>query len=377
MRRTGRIGLALLVPAAALVWWAASAGPATVYRIVACNFSGIDDHRIFPKRPLHASPRPFRFPERIDATVGSLEIPGRGPLAGMLEESGTVAFVAIKDDAMVFEWYGEGYGRATPSLSFSMAKSVLSLLVGCAVDDGVLRSVDEPVTALVPELAGRGFGAVTLKHLLQMTSGIDYDENDSPFGIHARCYYTDHLEDEILGFRLREAPGTRFVYRSGDAFLLSLALGRALAPRSITDYTQERIWGPLGMEHDGAWCVDREPGGLEKTGCCLVATALDLAKIGRLYLRGGDWDGRRIVSARWVEASTTVDTSAGSSWEYQRMWWLVARDRLQFVAVGHLGQFLFVDPASRAILVRLGRTLGGLDQEEWKRVLALVAGRLR
>ncbi len=129
------------------------------------------------------------------------------PLAELLETSETAAFLVIKDDVVVFENYYGGYDRTTSSLSFSMAKSVLSLLVGCALDDGYLQSVDQPVTDFVPELAEKGFSIVTLRHLLQMTSGIDYAENDFPFGLHVRFYYTDRLEDEILKLRLQEPPG--------------------------------------------------------------------------------------------------------------------------------------------------------------------------
>lgn len=231
-----------------------------------------------------------------------------------------------------------------------------------------MQSVDQPVTDYVPELAEKGFSAVTLRHLLQMTSGIDYAENDNPLGLHVRFYYTDHLEDEILKLKLREPPGRRFVYKSSDAFLLTLALHRALGGKSIAEYMQERLWNSLGMEYGGAWSLDHEPDGLEKTGCCLTATARDFAKFGRLYLNKGQWDGRRVVSEDWVAASTTPDVTAGSAWDYQRMWWLVSRNRSDFMAAGHLGQFLYVNPSDKIIIVRLGKSSGGLSRREWGNV---------
>ena len=362
----------LILMAVAAIGWIVAAGPITVYRTIVYNFSGIDDYRIFPQRRLTAAPLPFQF--REVGSQGNTPSPvGFGnrddvPLSELLSATDTVAFLVVKNDAIMFEKYLQGFDRATPSLSFSMAKSFLSILVGCAIFDGYLKSVDQPVTELVPELKEEGFSSVTLKHLLQMTSGIDYAEPGLPLGLHDRFYYTNRLEREILNLRLREQPGTRFTYKSGDAFLLTLALKRALGRKSITEYMQERIWNPLGMENNGAWSIDHAPDGMEKTGCCLATTARDVAKFGRLYLNKGLWDGRRIVPETWVTESTRVDTSAGSAWNYQHLWWLVARNRPDFMANGHLGQFLYINPSTGVIIVRLGKSMGGLSREEWTNV---------
>lgn len=382
LRRIGLYSATFLgILALVLIGWVLTAGPMTVYRTVAYNFSGIDDDRIFPQRKLTAAPVAFRFHEGRDPSHAAHKVSMGGrkgiSLAELLETSDTTAFLLIKDDVIAFERYFQGYDRATPSLSFSMAKSVLSLLVGCAITDGYFRSVDQPVTDFVPELTERGFDAVTLKHLLQMTSGIDYAENDFPLGLHVRFYYTNRLEQEILKLKLREPPGNRFLYKSGDALLLMLALHRALAPKSITQYMQERVWNPLGMEHDGTWSIDHAPDGREKTSCCLTATARDFAKFGRLYLNKGQWNGARIVPETWVTESTRIDTIAGSAWNYQYMWWLVAPDRTDFMAIGHLGQFLYVNPSAKVIAVRLGKSRGGLSLEEWKEVFMSLADEAR
>lgn len=363
--------VSLFALAAAIVWIVA-AGPVTVYRTVVYNFSGIEDDRIFPQHHLTAAAEPFRFREGHGKwnipTVVSFGDRRDVHLSELLSATDTVAFLVVKDDAILFEKYNANFDRATSSLSFSMAKSVFSILVGCAIADGYLKSIDQPVTDLVPELKSRGFTPVTLKHLLQMTSGIDYAENDFPFGIHVRFYYTNRLEQEILNLRLRERPGTRFIYKSSDALLLTLALKRALGGKSITQYMQERLWNPLGMEYGGAWSIDHAPGGLEKTSCCLAATARDFAKFGRLYLNKGMWDGRLIIPEVWVRESTRIDMTDGSAWNYQRLWWLVARDRSDFMANGHLGQFLYVNPSAGVIIVRLGSSMGGLGREEWTQV---------
>ena len=130
-----------------------------------------------------------------------------------------------------------------------MTKSVLSLLIGCAMEDGLMGSVDEPIARYLPELRGHRPEKVTLRHLLLSTSGLDYAENDNPFGIHAYMYYCERcIERQALAFRLAEEPGTRFVYKSGDNILLATALHRALRGETITAYLQRRVWNPLGME---------------------------------------------------------------------------------------------------------------------------------
>ncbi len=368
-RPTSWIVLLLMGFAAGLVWWVVEAGPVTVYRILRYNLSDIDDDRIFPRASLRPSPHPFHFQEAPRPSLGhvSLTLESAGPvsLATVLQASETVAFLILRDDTILYEYYGRGYDRRTPSMSFSMAKSVLALLVGCAFDDGLFRTLDQSATDFVPELAERGFAPVTIRHLLQMTSGVAYAENDNPFGQHARAYYTQDLEREILSLTMEEMPGARFRYKSGDAFLLTLALRRALASRTLVEYTQARVWDALGMEDEGAWSLDRSPGGLEKTGCCLTATARDFAKIGRLYLNRGLWDGRRIVSEAWVTETMASRTEGGGAWHYRRMWWKVRRDRPDILAAGHLGQFLYVNPSARTVMVRLGRSLGGLSRQQW------------
>jgi CubicO group peptidase (beta-lactamase class C family) len=354
--------------------------------LAACTFativrhgpSNVTDYRIFPSRPLHASAQPFHFRDgtashRVPSTVslGGREV----ALASLLEQSRTLAFIVIKDDAILEERYLNGHQRSMPTLAFSMSKSILSILVGCALDDGLFRSVQQPITDFVPELASRGFGAVTLEHLLQMTSGSNYRDSDFPFARHPRLYYGHDMAKVLFGLRSESAPGQRWIYKSGDNQLLALALSRALAPRTLTDYLQERLWTPLGMEYDGTWSLDHA-GGLEKAFCCVAARAVDFAKLGRLYLHGGDWDGRRVVSRAWVDRSTSVDTEAGSPWSYQYQWWIASRERGDYLAWGHLGQCIYVYPQKRVVIVRVGSATPGVSREQWVELFESVAERL-
>lgn len=360
-------------------WWVWSAGPETVWRIISHESSSIEDYKLFPARTLTASESPFEF----EVGMGNGRVPttitlnnSQQPLDAFLRETDTVAFIVIKQDAILLEQYSQGYDEATPSLAFSMSKSFLSILIGAAIDDGLIESVDQPVTDYVPELASAGYDQVTLRHLLQMTSGMNYVEVEGrDSSVHNRFYYTSRLEHELLRLDLAIEPGQEFSYKSGENALLGLILSRAIAPQTITDYTQARLWQPLGMEHDGAWNLDSEDG-LEKTWCCLSATARDYAKLGRLMLHKGNWNGEQIIPAEWVTQSTKLDASDGSVWNYQYQWWLVSEDGGDFTALGHLGQFVYVNSAQDVIIVRLGNSRGGLEWDEWKVVLASIAERV-
>ncbi|MCP5094232.1 MAG: beta-lactamase family protein [Chloroflexi bacterium] len=359
-----------------LAWWLWAAGPETVWRIISYESSGIEDYKLFPSRTLAPSNSPFQFEDgtgngRVPTTIALHN--NQQSLETFLRDTDTVAFLVIKDDVILMEQYFQGYGEATPTLAFSMSKSFSSMLVGAAIADGFIQSVDQPVTAYVPELAGAGYDKVTIRHLLQMTSGMDYVEVEGrDTSLHNRFYYTTRLEHELLQLDLATEPGQEFSYKSGENGLLGLILSRAIAPQTITEYTQTRLWQPLGMEYNGAWNLDSE-NGLEKTWCCLSATARDYAKLGRLMLHNGNWQGDKILPADWVAQSTKTDTVNGSIWNYQYQWWLVTEGGGDFTALGHLGQFVYVNPAQDVIIVRLGNSRGGLEWDEWKTILAFIA----
>lgn len=301
-----------------LAAWIAVAGPVTVSRVIRYGDTMIDDFKVYPSRRLHASESPFLFEEN----PAQLSLPGvvepegepQSDLEDLLQSNDTIAFLVIKDDLLVYERYYQGHTQSSLSQSFSMAKSFTSALIGMAIDDGLIASVDQPVTDFIPELTGAGFGEVTVRHLLTMMSGSDYVENDNPFGIHVILNYTPNLEREILGFGMERPPGEHWRYKSGDNALLALILDRALGEKTITDYTQEKLWTPLGMQYDGMWSLAHEGDGLEKTWCCLAATARDFAKLGRLYLNDGNWDGRQLLSEEWIRQSTQIGAVPETDW---------------------------------------------------------------
>lgn len=317
-------------------------------------------------RRLSPSPSRYQFKDNQKRLIDTFTVilnHKRKKLVDELKSSRTLAFVVLKGDSIVIEKY---FGKQRPSdlvQAFSMTKSFTSLLLGCAVDDGFIESVDQPVTDFVPELKPFGFEKILINDLLNMMSNIDYKENGNPLGAHNKFYYTSELERAILQLRLNNTSNKNFVYRSGDIALLGLILKRALSPQNITEYMQEKIWTPLGMENAGVWTVDHEDGGLEKTWCCLAASARDYLKIGRLYLSNGKWGGHRLVSENWIEKSTaplsnpTLQPDTTKDYVYHYNWWAYPKRKV-FVAVGKGGQYMYIKPEEQIIVLRLGKSEG-------------------
>ena len=346
-----------------------------VGRFVVYNFADIKDYKKFPSRELVSTNEKFTFYSTENGKYPKmLNVSNRKDSVSfdwLLEKNKTVAFLIIKNDTIQYENYFKGYNKESIIPSFSMAKSITSILIGCAIDDGFIKSVEEPITDYIPELKKNGFEKVKIKHLLQMTSGIKFNESYiNPFGEAASFYYGRNLRHQTTKLKLKTEPGTEFNYVSGNTQLLGLLLERALKNKTITEYFQEKLWTPLEMEYDGSWSIDRKKDGLEKTFCCVNARARDFAKIGRLYLNKGNWNGKQIVSEKWVEESTKVDTTQGSAKEYQYQWWLPSTDG-DFMAEGILGQYVYVNPNENIIIVRMGKKNGRIDWSNFLKQLSL------
>jgi CubicO group peptidase (beta-lactamase class C family) len=235
-----------------------------------------------------------------------------------------------------------------------------------------VASVDEPVTRWLPELldADPRFRAVTLRHLLAMRSGIAFDEDyGSPWSDVWRFYLSRDLAARVRGLRVAGAPDQRFSYQSGDTQLLAMALERAVG-EPLARYAQSRLWQPMGAEYDASWSLDSQAGGQAKAFCCLNARAVDLARFGQLFLDGGRAGDRQVVPADWVRASTAVRQGPGDNdvqrrslekpfgerrafyaWQWRRMPGPDGEPGDDFWAQGLLGQFIYVSPASRMVIV--------------------------
>jgi CubicO group peptidase (beta-lactamase class C family) len=283
---------------------------------------------------------------------------------------------------MLFEGYYNGYDRESVNTSFSTAKSITSLLVGIAIDEGLIHDLDDPLTRYVPELADRdaGFAQITLRSLLDMKSGIAFRDHDLPWGDKPRAYYHPHLRHVLLReLRVAEAPGTRWRYNTYNPILLGLMLERATG-ETVSEFTSSRLWRRLGMEFPATWSVDGDTDPIEKMESGVNARAVDFAKLGRLVLRRGDWNGQRIVSEQWVDESVTPPPGCAladflpQQVCHHHAWWLhpaSGEQRLAIGAWGHLGQYIYVFPNEQMVLVRFGRKLGGVS---WPGVFRAVVG---
>jgi CubicO group peptidase (beta-lactamase class C family) len=371
----GSISLAALL-VVAMGAWALAIGPDAVSRVLTHGTTTVWDHLEYPGRATTAAPSPQPWPispvEEPTVTVDGFV----QPIGEVLAEREALGMVIVHDGSIAYEWYAPGHDETTPSMLFSVTKSITSLLVGAAIDDGLMGSVDDPVTTYIPELAPGGFDTVTIADALQMDTDSTYVEDDNPFGVHVEFNYTADLESDILGLAIRDQPHAEFTYKSGDNAIVGLILHRVLAPESITSYLQRRLLDPIGIESPGIWSTDDDDG-LERTWCCLALTARDLAKFGQLVLDEGAVDGRQIVSPAWLTASF-LPAYAGDEWpveyegslltSYGYQWWLV--DDGAALAFGKDGQYLFIDPERRLVIVRLGTSQGGIG---WVDVLVDVA----
>lgn len=357
--------------------------------------SRVSDHRHFDNAPLAPATAPLPLPER----AATLQWPGGADTAAaetMLAGHQTLALLVIRRGELIYERYFNGHTRTSVSGSMSVAKSVVSALVGIAVAEGRIASLDEPVTRWLPELLGNDprFGQITLRHLLLMRSGIAFDEGyGSPFSEAARFYLTDNLQSEVRRLRIKAPPDQAYDYKSGDTQLLAMALQRAVG-QPLPRYAESRLWQPMGAEHSASWSLDSAAQGQVRAFCCINATALDFARFGLLYLNGGQAAGRTVVPADWVRDSTAAQNRPGADeaargnierpgqlgmayygWQWRRapvpaVPGVAPGSPLRppgddFYAQGLHGQFVYIAPATQTVIVRLGAAYGPLHWPTW------------
>ncbi|MFP4555414.1 MAG: serine hydrolase domain-containing protein [Bacteroidales bacterium] len=273
----------------------------------------------------------------------------------------TVAFLMAKDSLLLFEKYWEDYGSDSYSNSFSMAKSFISLLIGCAIDDGYIKSLDQPVADFIPEFSEGDKSKITIRHLLTMSSGLSWDEAyASLFSTTTKAYYGKYLRELVLDQEVVSEPGKEFNYLSGDTQLLSIVLAEATG-KSLSEYMSDKIWSKIGAEHDALWSLDKE-NGIEKAYCCFNTNARDFARIGRLVLNKGNWNGEQLVPKKYLEETlkrTTylTDKELGGipTERYGHQWWFTNHKGYNVIfARGILGQYIFIVPELDIVAVRLG-----------------------
>ena len=341
--------------------------------------------------PLKKSEEPFAFMDGRKEKTRLQQV-----LDSMLAPTHTYSFLVIRNDSILYENY---FGEITPETqlpSFSVAKSFVSTLVGIALDEGKIKSLDDPITTYLPELKKRdpNLEKVTIQHLLDMRSGIKSLETlKSPFSNAIKLGFGRNITRIALKSKTEKTPGEKD-YKNLNTQLLGLIVERA-TQQKLQNYLQTKIWTPLQMESDASWNTDARK--TVRAFCCINATTRDFAKFGRLYLNRGKWNGQQIVSEDWVRACSDPEIMERYS-GYKNQWWSrqsfrsfrdstealkfqqqnpypsavssrssrdgrsrmyrVAYRSPAFYAAGVLNQFVYVHPAKKLVIVRLGRTWG-------------------
>ena len=354
----------------------------------------LKDINKFETDTLKASSHPFQF-------YPAGESPFKTYLDTNLAQSQTYSFLVIRNDSILYENYWEGLNQQSLLPAFSVAKSFVSTLIGMALKDGFIKSLQEPITQYIPELLKRDkrFGKITIQQVMDMRSGIKSSEDYyNPNSDVLKMGFGSNLWSLIKRIKIEKDPGS-FEYKSVNTQILSIILERATGKKT-QDYMQEKIWEPLGMEANATWNIDSKKHNMVRAFCCINAITRDYAKLGRLFLNDGVWDGVNLLPDQWVTQSTHVDTMINNE-GYKNQWWSNAysyafKDSLKAVdfinttpnseqaiyirnikadpkknkpaskwyivyvlkevyhAEGLLGQYIYVNPKKNLIIVRTG-----------------------
>lgn len=364
-------------------------------RYIVWNFGNYDTYKKFPIQHVQNDSVTHPFKKNKNLSLSSFrQIDGEFPLHANLEDllknNETTSFIVIKNNRIHYEKYFHGTFRDSIRPAFSVSKSVLSLLIGIAIDENKIGSVNDLVSDYIPEFKpnfkkGKIF-PITIKHLLTMSSGLEHYKSYGflPWGSDVTIGYSPDVQSLVLSLKSEEKPGQSFLYHNQVPILLALILRRATG-QTISQYTEEKLWKPLGMEYSAFWILDSEKAKFEKTDGGFNARSIDYAKLGQLLLNQGQWNGRRIISKQWIKESTSPDFSKKhllnlynrKGFYYKYLWWgITTKTAYASIADGKYGQFIFVHPQLDVVIVRNGRGMGTLSHKQWYDLLMGIANQI-
>ncbi|PKO14540.1 MAG: serine hydrolase [Chloroflexi bacterium HGW-Chloroflexi-10] len=359
--------------------------PEYVYRVLVWQESDAFDWQKFPAHELNAAPSTYLFDVAPDPRVETLfaQLSATDNWNSFLETHETQAFIVIQDGKVLYENYFNNTQRDSIVTSFSVAKSYNSALIGMAIQEGYIKSVNDPITTYLPELTERDprFKDITIQHLLLMASGLEYKEF-RPLLFNSddilTTYYPNQRKIALENTHIIDPPRKYFNYNKYHPQLLGMIIERATG-MPVSNYLQTTIWDTLGMEFDGSWSIDSQESNFEKMETGVNARAIDFAKFGVLYLNEGRWQGKQIISKTWINESTRplipdnytdyysdwIELLPGQAY-YNYMWWGIAREdgTFDFTALGDKGQFIYVSPHKNLVIVRNGIDFG-IAAEQW------------
>ena len=328
--------------------------PAHYRRALLYGYVNIDDYKIFENRVVQ-NDQPKLWIKDSMYNVQKIN----PEYIQAFDTFGTTAFVVLRDNKLIHEEYWDGTTDTTRSNSFSAAKSIVSLLIGCLLDEGKIKSLEQPITDFLPDFKNSNGFTLRIKDLLTMSSGLDWDEGySSLFSPTTKAYYGSDLSNQMLNLKVVSEPGKKFEYQSCDTQLLAMIIGSA-SGKSVSEYASEKLWKPLGAEHPALWSLDHA-NGTEKAYCCFNSTATDFARIGQMVLDSGQFNNKQIVSKAFLKQATVpakwLKGEDGDPLDYYgyQFWMLTYKGHKVVYARGILGQYIFMIPSLNAVVVRLG-----------------------
>lgn len=348
------IGLNLLIVLSGKTW---------MYKAISITYlkghtsSYIHDYIHFPANIIESGEHQEWF---ISSKYNNAELPQF--IKDLNDSLETTVFMVIQNDSILFEEYWHGYSSDSLSNSFSMAKSWVGALIGVAIKEGKIKSVDQKVCEFLPNFCGENEKELTIKHLLTMSSGLNWTEDYyNPIGQTAEAYYGTKLRGLVINQKVVEEPGKVFKYHSSCTQLLGFILEEATG-KTISEYASEKLWKPMGVKHSALWSTDTKNGD-EKAFCCINSNARDFARLGKLYLDYGNWNGVQLIDSAFVNDATSaanlLDKDGWLNTNYGYQFWLAERQGFElFYARGLWGQYVVCIPELDMIVVRLGRKYG-------------------
>ena len=309
--------------------------------------SSIDDGQYFSK---HLVAKGKAIPWEKDSLYNKK--PLSKTLGDDLKQSKTASFLVIKNGKLRYEEYWDGYDQTSKTNSFSMAKGITVMLIGKAIEDKKIESLDQKFSYFFQNYKNVEFGQdLTLRNLAQMETGLNWTEDyKNPFLQNAKAYYGKSLEEAVLLRGFKNKPGTKFEYQSGATQLLGFALRKSLK-KTIAEYTSETLWQPLGMDQNAEWNTDEF--GMEKTFCCLNSNSRDFAKLGQVFLNNGEFDGQKIISSDFIEAMRTPTKLSNGAYG-MGLWINFDAPIKHYYFWGLYGQYIIVIPEHQMVIVRTG-----------------------
>lgn len=352
-------GLILVIILAALL--AVITGNSHLFKAISSTYlvgktaPSIDEHAIFESREVSVG---TYQPWEIDPLYNKYK---NQELKAEIEKLNPAALVIVKHNKLIYEEYWDDYNKNSLTNSFSVAKTFIGLLIGIALDEGKINSVNDPVANYLPEY--KDHPELTIKHLLTMSSGINFDENyKSPFGHMAKAYYGTDIKKLNENYTVTETPGETWRYLGGNTIILSFILEKATG-QTVSEYMSEKVWQPIGAKNPALWSLDKKDG-REKAYCCFYSNAQDFARIGQLYLNKGLWNNQRIITEKYIDESTKAaytlkdDKNKPVDFYGYQIWTDFYKEMDVFYARGIQGQFIIMIPDRQLVIVRLGHERG-------------------